>query len=148
MEAYSLIIILFAYCICQYASFKIMPELKKNILNFVYGINFEGMLAHSFDWFYVFPKFILLSVKDFRFSTINFDETCNYLKEKNGCDHNFIEYMSVLRLFCKKQYHLYIIIECKFLLIITSIPGRQSTFSWSICLLQEKVIIYLWWTLF
>ena len=29
----------------------IMPELKKNILNFDYGVNFkyEGMLSHSFD---------------------------------------------------------------------------------------------------
>ena len=29
----------------------IMPELKKNILNFGYGVNFkyEGMLSHSFD---------------------------------------------------------------------------------------------------
>ena len=32
-----------------------MPELKRNILNFWYGINFkyEGMLSHSFDRFYV-----------------------------------------------------------------------------------------------
>ena len=29
----------------------IMPELKKNILNFGYGVNFkyEGMISHSFD---------------------------------------------------------------------------------------------------
>ena len=29
----------------------IMPELKRNILNFGYGVNFkyEGMLSHSFD---------------------------------------------------------------------------------------------------
>ena len=28
-----------------------MPELKRNILNFGYGVNFkyEGMLSHSFD---------------------------------------------------------------------------------------------------
>ena len=32
-----------------------MPQLKKNVLNFGYGANFkyEGMLAHSFDRFYV-----------------------------------------------------------------------------------------------
>ena len=32
-----------------------MPELKRNILNFGYGLNFkyEGMLSHSFDRFYV-----------------------------------------------------------------------------------------------
>ena len=35
-----------------------MPELKKNILSFGYGVNFkyEGMLAHSFDTFYVVTK--------------------------------------------------------------------------------------------
>ena len=29
----------------------IMPELKRNILNFGYGVNFKykGMLSHSFD---------------------------------------------------------------------------------------------------
>ena len=37
-----------------------------------------------------------------RFSTINFDETCDYLKEENGCDHNSKEYISDLRLYCKK----------------------------------------------
>ena len=32
----------------------VMPELKKNVLNFGYGTNFkyEGMLTHSFDRFY------------------------------------------------------------------------------------------------
>ena len=32
-----------------------MPELKKNVLNFGYSANFEyeGMLTHSFDRFYV-----------------------------------------------------------------------------------------------
>ena len=75
-------------CICRYASVEVMPELKKNILNFGYGINFryEGMLAHSFDRFYVVTKFILPTISDLKFSTINFDETCNYLQEKNG--HN------------------------------------------------------------
>ena len=40
---------------------KIKPELQKNILNFGYGINYkyEGMLAHSFDRFYVVTKFML-----------------------------------------------------------------------------------------
>ena len=39
----------------QSTSTKIELELKKNILNFGYGINYkyEGMLAHSFDRFYV-----------------------------------------------------------------------------------------------
>ena len=43
-----------------------MPELKRNILNFGYGVNFkyEGMLSHSFDGFYVVAKFELPTVED------------------------------------------------------------------------------------
>ena len=42
-----------------------MPELKKNILKFGYGINYkyEGMLSHSFDRFYLVTKFELIKVK-------------------------------------------------------------------------------------
>ena len=42
-------------CICRYTSIEIKPEPKKNILKFGYGIDYkyEGMLAHSFDRFYV-----------------------------------------------------------------------------------------------
>ena len=38
---------------------EIKPELQRNILNFGNGINYkyEGMLAHSFDRFYVVTKF-------------------------------------------------------------------------------------------
>ena len=32
-------------------------------------------------------KCILPIISDLKFSTINFDETCDYLKEENGCDH-------------------------------------------------------------
>ena len=65
MKAYSLIIIFFACCICRYTSVEIMSELKENILNFGYRINFKykGMLAHSFDQFYVVKNlFSLLSM--------------------------------------------------------------------------------------
>ena len=56
MNIYSLFCIL-----CQFyqsTSIKIKPELKKNILNFGYGINYkyEGMLVHSFERFHVVTK--------------------------------------------------------------------------------------------
>ena len=62
MKAYSLIVNIFTCCICRYTAVEIMPELKKNISNFGYGINFkdEGMLTHSFDRFYVVTKFFYL----------------------------------------------------------------------------------------
>ena len=58
-----------------------MPELKRNILNFEYGINFkyEGMLSHSFDRFYVVTKFILPTICDLKFSAIDFDSECYHL---------------------------------------------------------------------
>ena len=51
MKTYSLIFIIIIYCICRYTSVEIRLELKKNILNFGYGINFkyEGMVAYSFN---------------------------------------------------------------------------------------------------
>ena len=53
-----------AYVFLQFylgTSIEIRPELQRNILNFGYGINYkyEGMLAHSFDRFYVVTKFML-----------------------------------------------------------------------------------------
>ena len=68
MKAYSLIII-FVCCICKHTSVDIMPELKRNILNFGYGNNFkyEGMLSHLFDRFYVVTKFICQPLKMLHF---------------------------------------------------------------------------------
>ena len=67
-------------------SVEIKPELKKNILKFGYGMIFKykGMLVHSFHRFYIVTKFIIPTVNDLKFLTINFDETCNYLQEKDG----------------------------------------------------------------
>ena len=52
-----------------------MPKLKKNILNFGYGVNFkyEGMLSHSFDRFYIVTKFELPKMTDLKFTTFGFD---------------------------------------------------------------------------
>ena len=53
----------------------IMPELKRNTLNFGYGINFkyEGMLSHSYDRFYVVTKFKPPRVEDLKFTITDFD---------------------------------------------------------------------------
>ena len=58
--------------------------MKKNVLKFGYGINFKygGMIAHSFDRFYVVTTFILQSVRGLKFSKLNYDSTCVYLNEK------------------------------------------------------------------
>ena len=58
----------------------IMPELKRNILNFGYGVNFkyEGMLSHSFDRFYIVTKFKLPKTEDLRLMTFKVDFKCSY----------------------------------------------------------------------
>ena len=71
---------------CQSTSTKIKLKLKKNILNFGYGINYkyEGMLVHSFDRFYIVTKFILPSIGDLNFSKLNYDNTCISRQQKHS----------------------------------------------------------------
>ena len=61
------LIILF-YLGCRSSSVEIKPELQRNVLKFGYGINdkYVGMLAHSFDRFYVVTKFILPTVDNLK----------------------------------------------------------------------------------
>ena len=56
------------------ATIEIRPELQRNILNFGYGINYkyEGMLAHSFNRFYVVTKFMLPMIGDLKIFQIRF----------------------------------------------------------------------------
>ena len=97
-----------SFCIlCQFylsTSTKIKPELKKNILNFGYGINnkCEGMLVHSFDRFYVVTKFILPLIGDLKFSNLNYDNTYAYLDNNNAQNTETRKYMLDLKIFCKK----------------------------------------------
>ena len=76
---------------------KIKPELNKNILNFGYG-----MLAHSFDRFYVVTKFILPMIGELRFSKLAFDDTCAYMDSKYAQNTESRKYMLDLKTFCKK----------------------------------------------
>ena len=80
---------------------KIKPELKKNILNFGYRINYkyEGMLAHSFDRFYVVTKFMLPSIGELQFSKHNYDNTCIYLDNKNAYNTDTRKHMLDLVMF-------------------------------------------------
>ena len=81
-----------------------MRIIHQHIINFGYEINFkyEGMLVDSSDRSYVITEFILPTISDIKFSTINFDQTCDYSKGRNGYDHNSKEYITDLRLYCKK----------------------------------------------
>ena len=64
---------------CSASAVSIMPELKQNVLRFGYGVNFryEGMLAHSFDRFYVVTKVELPKVSDLNLTMFQFDYNCS-----------------------------------------------------------------------
>ena len=83
---------------------KIRPELQRNILNFGYGINYkyDGMLAHSFDRFYVVTKFILPMIGDIKFSKLNFGSTCVYMKKEYAPNTDLRKYLTELRTYCNK----------------------------------------------
>ena len=68
-------------CVHDSSAIDIMPKLKRNILNFGYGVSFkyEGILSHSFDRFYLVAKFKLPKVEDLKLTAIDFDPTCSYL---------------------------------------------------------------------
>ena len=60
------------------------------------------MLIHSFDRFNVVTKFRLLSIRDLKFSNLNYDNTCAYLDNKNAQNTETRKYMLDLKTFCKK----------------------------------------------
>ena len=80
-----------------------MPELKQNILNFGYGVNFkyEGMLSHSFDHFYIMTKFELPKTKDLRLATFKFDFKCSYANHSSTNTN----YAKLLK-YCMKSHHM------------------------------------------
>ena len=82
-------------------------------MNFGYSINYkyEGMLAHSFDRFYVVTKFILPTIGDIKFSKLNYDDTCTYMDNKNAQDTETRKYMLGLKTFCKKIEHF--VVYCR-----------------------------------
>ena len=71
----------FFICVYDSSAVDIKPELKRNILNFGYGLNFKykGMISHSFDRFYVIAKYELPKVSDLTLTVIEFDLTCSHL---------------------------------------------------------------------
>ena len=97
LHAFLLLVIL---AVCD--SIKFNPELQRNILKFSYGINYKykGMLAHSFDRFYIVMKFMLPSVKDIKFSNLNFDESCTYMNKKYAPHMDCSKYLSDLQTYC------------------------------------------------
>ena len=79
-------------------------ELQKNFLKFGYGINYkyEGMLGHSFDRFYITVKFMLPSLRDLKFSNLNFDYSSTYMNKKYTPNMDSSKYLTKLKTYCNK----------------------------------------------
>ena len=89
-----------------------MPELKKNVSNFEYGVNFkyQGMLSHSFDRFYVVTEFEMPKIQDLKLTMFSFDLTCNYLNISNHYMQWYIKHCKRIApyiKFYKKQIEYY-----------------------------------------
>ena len=86
-------LLVFAY---DCSAIDIMPELKKNILNFGYGVNFkyEGMISHSFDRFYMVTKFELPKTKDLKLATFGFDFECSYANHTSTSTTDYAKLMN------------------------------------------------------
>ena len=95
-----LLLVILAAC----DSIKFNPELQRNILKLSYGINYKykGMLAHSFNRFYIVGKSMLPSVKDIKFSNLNFDESCAYMNKQYAPHTDSSKYLSELQMYCNK----------------------------------------------
>ena len=92
-------------CVHGSSAVEIMPELKLNILNFGYGVNFkyEGMLLHSFDRFYVVTIFELPKIEDLHLTTVQFDSKCSYLNASKVYKYYVVAiYLSKLLVYCEK----------------------------------------------
>ena len=59
----------------------LMSELKKNISNFRFGVNFkyDRMLIHLFNRFYAVTKYEIPRVEQLQFTTFVFDLMCSHL---------------------------------------------------------------------
>ena len=60
------------------------------------------MLAHSFERFYVVTKFVLPSIEDLKIFTLNYDNACAYLDNRNMHNSESKKHMLDLMTFCKK----------------------------------------------
>ena len=85
-------------------SIKFNWEWQKNILKFGYSINYkyEGMLAHSFDRFYIVTKFILPSMGDIKFSNLDFHHSCTYMNKKYAPNMDSSKFLAELKTYCNK----------------------------------------------
>ena len=60
------------------------------------------MLAHSFNRFYVVTKFMLPMIGDLKFSKLDFDYACTYMKKEYAPNTDSRKYLLELKTYCNK----------------------------------------------
>ena len=60
------------------------------------------MLAHSFDRFYVVTKFMLPMIGDLKFTKLDVDYTCAYMRKEYAPNTESRKYMLELKTYCNK----------------------------------------------
>ena len=123
------IILIFQLSISVYgtSTVSIMPELKQNDLRFGYRVNFryEGMLAHSFDRFYVVTRIEVPKVLDLNLTVFQFDYNCSHVAhiEKDTKFKIPSTIKDMFKVYCRNIY-LYIFI-CIYINIKWNTMKRQ-----------------------
>ena len=76
-----MLLLLLSILVYGSSTVSILPELKQNVLRFGYRVNFryEGMLAHSFDRFYVVTRIEIPKVSDLNLMVFQFDYNCSHV---------------------------------------------------------------------
>ena len=139
MHTYSTFIAVVLISLHEVLAVDVMPELKKNVLNFQYDANFKykGMLTHSFDRFYVVAKYEIPKVEHLQFTTFSFHLTCNYLNiSKTSYLSRYIRHCRRIAPYVKfyKQqidyynWTTYNILQNEIGLILPSINNRKKRF--------------------
>ena len=123
---------------CRVFTVDIMPELKKNVLDFGCGVNskYEGMLTHSFDRFYVVTKYEIPLVKHLQFTTFTFDLTCSHLNISKSPLLRYIKHCRRIAPYVKfyKQqidyynWRAYNLLQNKIGLILPNFSNRKRRF--------------------
>ena len=139
---------------CKVLTIDVMPELKKNVLNFGYSANFkyEGMLTHSFGRFYVVAKYKIPKIEHLQFTTFSFDLMCDHLNiSRKSCLLRYIRHcrrISPYVKFYKQQIDYYNqtaynILQNEIGLILPSFNNRKKRFLTTILGTIASNIIHL-----
>ena len=130
----------------------VMLELKENLLNFRYSVNFkyEGMLMHSFDRFYVVTKYKIPKVEHLQFTTFTSNLMCNHLNISKSPLLRYIKHCRRIAPyveFYKQQIDFYYqtaynLLQNKIGLILPNFNNRKKRFLTTILgTIASKVIV-------